>query len=312
MPDSKKLKKSPSSFFRKQGNILNVAITGTSKGQLLTKILAYFAKNRHFKAKSASNRPLFITTPNPEQLVIAQTDREYMQILNSSDIALCDGVGLLTAYEYRKRTVELGKNISYAGKIIEFLRSFLYVVKKGRSSDKVLRVIKGRDFFLDLMEIANKKKYKVFLLGATSGVINKTFNKLSKRYPSVRYKVYKGANFNDNSVPLTDKEIKSNKISLRKINRFAPQMLFVAFGAPKQEKWVYRHMEDLKTGLVMVVGGTFDYIAGTRKPVPQIIGKLGLEWFWRLITGSQNIKRILNAVIKFPVLVLKDTGLGKT
>jgi len=305
MPRVEKTKPSSLTFFRKQGNILNVAITGTTERQLLTKILAYFKKNRHFKAKLASKRPLFITTPNPEQVVIAQTDREYMQILNGSDVALCDGVGLLTAYEYKKR-VSLLKRPFVVKKIFVFLESFLYVVKNGRSSDKVLRVIKGRDFFLDLLKIADEKKYKVFLLGATSAVINRTFNKLSKRYPSVHFKIFRGANFNDDSVPLTDKEIKSNKISLRKINRFAPQMLFVAFGAPKQEKWVYRHIDELKTGLVMVVGGTFDYIAGTRKSVPSVFGKLGLEWFWRFITGSQNIRRILNAVIKFPMLILSE------
>lgn len=307
MPGSIKTKPKPSTFFRKQGNILNIAITGTTKDLLLTKILAYFKKNRHFKAKLASKRPLFITTPNPEQVVIAQTDREYMQILNSSDVALCDGIGLLTAYEYKKRVSLLNKPYLIK-RVFIFFESFIYVAKNGRSGDRALRVIKGRNFFLDLLKIADERKYKVFLLGATSAVINRTFNKLSKQYPSVRFRIYKGANFNDDSVPLTDKEIKSNKISLRKINRFAPQMLFVAFGAPKQEKWVYRHVEDLKTGLVMVVGGTFDYIAGTRKSVPPLFGKLGLEWFWRFITGSQNIRRIFNAVVKFPVLVLSEGG----
>ena len=83
-------------------------------------------------------------------------------------------------------------------------------------------------------------------------------------------------------------------------------MLFVAFGAPKQEKWVYRNLEQLKCNLVMVVGGSFDYVAGTRKDVPHIVNKAGLEWLWRLLTGSQNIERIFNAVIKFPWLIIKE------
>src|SRR4030042_2265200 len=116
-------------FFRKQGNILGVKITGTPKRSLLTqidkflsdkeRIRAYFATkvdaqmgNIHDfkKDRHASNltiqpynnyyNPLFITTPNPEQVVLAQKDRKFKEILDFSDISLCDGMGLLVAHDF--------------------------------------------------------------------------------------------------------------------------------------------------------------------------------------------------------------------
>lgn len=305
MPDIKSISLKRHLFPRKNGNILGVGITGTSRNILLKNISEYLRKKRRFKAKIASERALFITTPNPEQVVIANDDSKYKEILNSSDVALCDGVGLLAAYEYKQK-ITGKKTGNYFIKTIMFIQSIIAVAKKGRSGDSVLKLIKGRKVFLDLLELANSKRYKVFLLGSTNKILKKAVTKLSKMYPSVHFKMYKGASFDSNSVPLTDKEIKSDKISLRRINRFIPDMLFVAFGAPKQEMWVYRNIENLKTGMVMVVGGSFDYIAGTRKNVPQFIERWGLEWLWRLLSGSQNLKRIYNAIVKFPLMVIKD------
>ncbi len=305
MLNRKKPDKQSIIFYRKYGSILGVKVTGTSDKILLNKISEYFRKNRHFRSKIASKRPVFITTPNPEQVVVAQNERKYKEILNSSDISLCDGVGLLAAYEYKKRYDE-EKPVNQIVKILLFFKSLLYVAKNGKSKDGVLKVIKGRKFFLNLLKIANDRRYKVFLLGSTNKILRKASNRLSKKYPSVHFKTYKGATFDSNTVPLTDREIKLDRKSLRLINRFEPQMLFVAYGAPKQERWVYRNIDNLKTGLVMVVGGSFDYIAGTRKNVPQILDQWGLEWLWRLVSGSQNFQRIYNAVVKFPILVLKD------
>ncbi len=322
-------------FPRKQGNILGVGITGTSRKQLLIKISKYLQKSGRFKADSASKKPLFITTPNSEQLALAYTDPKFKEILGRSDVTLCDGVGLLAAYEYyfrlrsqnntkenlfkkrqfskrnNKITTEQFNN-GYKKqyiiiKIVKYFLSLYFVLMHGRSSDG-LKVIKGREFTIDLIKIANERRYKVFLLGSTRRILTKTLNRLSKEYPAVRFKTYRGAKYDTNSVPLTDRDIRHNKKSLRLINRFQPHMLFVAYGAPKQEKWVYRNLDQLNCGLIMVVGGTFDYISDTGKSVPQIINRLGLEWLWRLLTGSQNIKRIMNAVVKFPLLVMNDSN----
>ena len=171
-----------------------------------------------------------------------------------------------------------------------------------------MKVIKGREFFLELLKIANKKAYKVFLLGSTKGVLKNSIDVLSVRYPSVHIESSVGARLNENAVPVSLKQRKLDTKVRGEIKKFKPKMLFVAFGAPKQEKWVYRYLKSLNTDLVMVVGGSLDYVSGTRVAVPKYIEKSGLEWFWRLITGSQKLDRVINAIIKFPLLIINDVS----
>ena len=104
------LKKSNVDIFRKQGNILGVSITGTPKDDLLIQIEKYLVKISQNRAYLGLSRPLFITTPNPEQVVLSQKDPLFKKILKFSNISLCDGTGLLTAHEYFLRKI---RNKSY-------------------------------------------------------------------------------------------------------------------------------------------------------------------------------------------------------
>ena len=105
---------------------------------------------------------------------------------------------------------------------------------------------------------------------------------------------------------MNGEELRVDQIAVQKINKFKPDLLFVGFGAPKQEKWVYQRLAKLNISGTMVIGGTLDQIAGTRLNVPSLINNFGLEWLWRLFTGSQNLERIYNAVIRFPILVYQE------
>ena len=58
--------------------------------------------------------------------------------------------------------------------------------------------------------------------------------------------------------------------------------------------------------IAMGVGGTFDFLAGTKKRAPKIMQYLGLEWLWRLVQEPQRLPRILNAVLVFPWLVIRS------
>ncbi len=296
-------RKSTDIFFRKYGNILGVSLTGTPKERLLKKINQYLAHKASFEAII----PLFITTPNPEQIVMAHKDMRLKRILQISDITLCDGVGLLAGYEFflRAKNKSNLSNSSNLTNLPNFIRSLFSVLKKGCASDG-LKIIKGREFFLDLMKLANRKKYRVFLLGSTKDVLEKTVAILQKKYPSVQIGYEWDIAVDNDGVPENRKEDKSEEEIIKNINKFQPHLLFVAFGAPKQEKWVYRNLKNLNTKLVMVVGGTFDYIAGKQNLPNRFFERLGLEWLWRLLTGTQKIGRIYNAVVKFPLMVIKN------
>jgi N-acetylglucosaminyldiphosphoundecaprenol N-acetyl-beta-D-mannosaminyltransferase len=84
-----------------------------------------------------------------------------------------------------------------------------------------------------------------------------------------------------------------------------PEIIFVALGHPKQEKWVNEHQNSLPSvRLFMGCGGALEFIAGTTKRAPLWMRRIGFEWLWRLAIEPKRIKRIINAVIVFPLTVL--------
>jgi len=94
--------------------------------------------------------------------------------------------------------------------------------------------------------------------------------------------------------------------SIRKIRAAAPDILFVALGTPKQEKWISRNLDKLGVPLCMGVGATFDFIAGSSKHPPDWVHGAGLAWLYRLLHEPRRLwKRNLESVV-FVWLVLKE------
>ena len=140
---------------------------------------------------------------------------------------------------------------------------------------------------MNLVSEAKKKNWKTFFLGG-KGIKN----------------VEAGPRLNRNGQPVTeeDREIE-NKI-IGKINKLKPDLLFVGFGMPRQEKWIARNLAKLDIGGAIAVGGTFDYVFGSAMLPPKGLERWGLEWFWRLIREPKRLGRILNAVVIFPFLAI--------
>lgn len=84
----------------------------------------------------------------------------------------------------------------------------------------------------------------------------------------------------------------SEREVIEEINRLQPNVLFVATGAPRQEKWIYNNRNKLKVDVATGQGGTFDYEAGRIKRAPVWIQKIGMEWLWRLILEPSRIVRM--------------------
>ena len=83
---------------------------------------------------------------------------------------------------------------------------------------------------------------------------------------------------------------------IKKINRFKPHFLFVAYGAPWQEYWIAENLPNLKVKVAMGVGGAFDYISGIIKRAPHWVRQANLEWLFRLICQPWRFKRQLKGV----------------
>lgn len=210
-----------------------------------------------------------ITTINPEFILEAQKDEEFKNILNNADLNVADGVGIWFA----------------------FLRF-----------GKLLKVrIAGADLMQEILKMANEKKLSVFLAVNKNGLrsYEEIKNVLSKKYPNV---IFGGANLNPQCHSGLDPESKEilNRVQDDKKNI---DILFVNFGAPYQEKFI-NSLKDAKIRIAMGVGGSFDYVTGKTKRAPKIMRIFGLEWLWRLILQPKRIKRIINAVIIFPIKIL--------
>lgn len=156
--------------------------------------------------------------------------------------------------------------------------------------------ITGVDFMLSLCETF-AGTHKVFLLGAAAGIAEKVKYQLDAKIPHLQIVgTHSGS-------PAPEEE----KIICRLIQKSDAEILFVAFGAPKQELWIARNLHYLTSvRLVMGVGGAFDFLAGVRKRAPRFVQKLGLEWLYRLSQEPSRLRRIFNATVKFPFVFLKN------
>lgn len=158
----------------------------------------------------------------------------------------------------------------------------------------LLQRVTGTDLMQKICEHAPKGT-KIFLLGAGPGIAEKTGEKLVAQNPNLKIV----GNHSGSAA------IEEEQSILQMINDSGAEILFVAFGAPKQELWIVRNLHNLKTvKVVMGVGGAFDFISGTRKRAPNLMRKIGLEWLFRLIIQPTRIKRIYNATIKFPLVFI--------
>ncbi|MBM3231549.1 WecB/TagA/CpsF family glycosyltransferase [Candidatus Peregrinibacteria bacterium] len=136
----------------------------------------------------------------------------------------------------------------------------------------------------------------VFFLGGREGVGGRASEILKKKNPDLRVAgVYEGS----------PSQAECDAI-IAKINASGAHLLLVAFGAPAQDLWIAETLLRLTTVRVaMGVGGTFDFIAGRIRRAPKLLRVLGLEWLWRLVLQPKRIGRIWNAVVVFPLLVLR-------
>ena len=75
----------------------------------------------------------------------------------------------------------------------------------------------------------------------------------------------------------------------------------------KQEKWIYENLAKMpNVKIAMGVGGSFDYLSGTVQRAPCFMRKIGLEWLYRVIVQPKRLDRIINAILVFPYLVIKN------
>lgn len=285
-------------------NILGVDITDASKAE----VLEYIIKNLEKKGKKQ-----YFVTPNPEFLVLANKDKTFRTILNQADLALADGIGVLIAGNL------LGKGL------------------KSRFT--------GVDLVKSVCEKVAEKPITVGFLGGGPHIAEQTAECLLKNYPGLKIAFVGEEWEGESSIrsldaslePSGNTSIKSENISsspddsfcknisgdllksssregsrfqknnsaMKQFNQKTIDILFVAFGAPKQEYWISKNLDKIPVKIAVGVGGAFDYISGKVPRAPGFVRTIGLEWLFRLVVQPWRLKRQLS-LMEFAYLVLKE------
>lgn len=245
--------------------LFGVGITSATEEEILEYILQSLKKTAE---------KYYIVTPNPEILVYASKHKDFRTILNNARLALCDGIGVFWAGKL------LGKNFKQR--------------------------ITGVDLMENLCKAVSKQPITVGFLGGGEKIAERAVECLVSRYPRLRV-AFISSEWSEEEFNFNNKyHVLSSKYYAEQNNiHNTVDILFVAFGFPKQEEWMAKNIGKVPVRVMVGVGGAFDYISGAVPRAPRIVRSLGLEWFYRLIRQPWRIKRQLS-LLEFMYLVLKE------
>lgn len=230
-------------------NILGVYVNKITMKEALLRSESFF-----------DGKPHLVFTPNPEIILECEKDSGLTDIINSADLLLPDGIGIVIASKILG--VGLPERVS------------------------------GYDFLCGLFEKYRDKKF--YLLGSKPGVSEKAMDNLKKQGINV--------------VGCHDGYFKDDSEVISDILEKSPDILAVCLGAPKQEKWIFEHKDELNVPISICGGGSLDVLAGVVKRAPAIYQKLCIEWLYRMVKEPR--KRIPR-ILKLPVFVKDVVIKGK-
>lgn len=218
--------------------------------------------------------PLTIVGPNAQLVTLAEKDEAFAAAMQAADLAVPDGISVVMA-------------------------------------SRLLRVpiperVTGGDLMDRLCAEAARHAFRVFLLGGLPGSAMMAAYNLRLRYP--------GLNICGTYCPPVGFEKDAAEVERIRdeVNAAAPDLLCVAFGAPRQEIWMQENRDKLRVGAILPVGGAFDTTAGLRRRAPQRVQRIHLEWLFRLVMEPRRLwRRYLIGNTEFILLVLRAWGKQK-
>lgn len=193
----------------------------------------------------------YVVTPNVDHIVQLEKDEELKRVYENASLILTDGKPLIWISNWYKTPIK--------------------------------EKISGSDLFPRVCDLAAKKGYTMYFLGAAEGVADKAAKNLMDKY--------KGLNIVGTYSPPFGFE--KDKVELKKIERqiqeVHPDILIVGLGCPKQEKYMYHHCKELDVPISFGLGASIDFEAGNIKRAPRWMSEHGLEWLYRI---TQDPKRL--------------------
>lgn len=260
--------------------LFGIELWEKSKKDFLEKIL------KQVQDDVTSKKPIWIATVNPEFMVESWRDKRFLNILqNKTSYNVIDGHGIIWASQISK---QVDKLTSRSGGVIFKLKLFVEVFFGGKYREKL---ITGVDLMQELCAMAEIEKIPVYFLGGWEP--EKVAEYFQKKYKKLEVAGY--------SKEATGKLVDPPTGEAGKLT--SKLILFVALGMKKQEFWIEDNWEKLPAGVVMGVGRSFDYYAGSIKRAPVWMRKMGLEWLFSLVMDPRH--RLARQLKNLPVFVWK-------
>ncbi len=219
-----------------------------------------------------SNEQKIIVTPNPEMVLLALKKKKFSELLQNSHLAIPDGVGLRFAVA-------------------------------ALSEDKLLNRHTGVDLVQVLSSICAQSNKRVLLFGGEHESAKKTQKVLNKLFPSLRVRYLDPGRLKGGV-----ENVEVPDVVINKIKRFEPDVIFVALGHGKQERFIHQYLNQLPSVVIAAgIGGSFESISGSKPRAPGWMRRKGLEWLWRVFIEPKRTHRILRAIFIFPGVVIWST-----
>jgi N-acetylglucosaminyldiphosphoundecaprenol N-acetyl-beta-D-mannosaminyltransferase len=214
-----------------------------------------------------------VVSLNPENMVIIHENDNFKRVATTAQIRIVDGVG-----------------VAIAGKVLG--------VPTGER-------MTGVDLMDELLKVGNEFSLSALLIGGRANLAQELAECYRRTYGQIKVRGIEG--FKDIKTPTIEEEREIFSI----VAATRPRLLFVAFGSPWQELWLYQHREKLQGIVCMGVGGAFDYLSGKVGRPPRLIRAIGLEWLYRLLIQPWRWKRQLRLLTFIWLVFLQRFGLLK-
>ena len=163
-----------------------------------------------------------------------------------------------------------------------------------RSGNPLPERVSGVEIVEKVCSIAAEKCYRIYFFGSGPGVAQDAANQMLAKYPGCNIVGVHDGFYTPDEEPSIVQKIAAAKADI----------LCVALGIPRQEKFIARHRDKLNASVMIGVGGTFDVHSGRVKRAPMIFQKLNLEWLYRTISNPKKISKAMT-LPKFVSLILR-------
>jgi N-acetylglucosaminyldiphosphoundecaprenol N-acetyl-beta-D-mannosaminyltransferase len=277
-------------------SLLGVDITSETTERILEEVMLLLKRGQKF----------FIVTPNPEILVYANRHKTYKKVLNQAHVALPDGVGLFIAAKMLDKPLkERLTGVDFIEKLCKQSKdkpiSMGFLGGGTKVAEGAVECLRAKYPWMEVKFVGEEWNEAGFIRNQESGIRNQE----SSRQDFAKSEALSTDDLDQDGLRDKNKKLSPRSYPQDPKNNRTIDLLFVAFGAPKQEEWIAENLEKLPIKAAMGVGGSFDYLSGKVTRAPSFIRSLGFEWLFRLIRQPWRWKRQL-ALIEFLRLVLKE------